>query len=280
MSLTYNGNAPSATTYNGNPVGEVTYNGVTVWQAAPASTPSEFSVEVYAYMSSFAELYYTQSADNAAVIDWGDGSATSSAAGTAVHLTHQYPEEDKTYNLRVTCAAGETWSPGGRNSGGSLVSFAPVDGFGAGFLSIKCGTGMRLDNAVAFKSFNTVTSLDLGNEMTSIGVSSFLQCTGLTSIIVPNSVTTINTNAFKGCSNVASYDLGTGIASIGGSVFTQNTSVRSITCRALEPPALASNTFGALSTDQFAIYVPSASVAAYKAASRWSDRAAYIQAIP
>jgi len=45
------------------------------------------------------------------------------------------------------------------------------------------------------------------------------------------------------------------------------------------PPTLGSGALSNVPAD-CAIYVPSASVAAYQAASGWSARSAYIQAIP
>ena len=54
-------------------------------------------------------------------------------------------------------------------------------------------------------NLNSLTSINIPNSVTSIGNCSFWYCTGLTSIIVPNSVTSIGNNAFSGCTNLTIY---------------------------------------------------------------------------
>lgn len=47
-----------------------------------------------------------------------------------------------------------------------------------------------------------LTSLTIGNNVTTIQTNAFYQCSGLTSIIIPNSVKSIESNAFTGCTNL------------------------------------------------------------------------------
>ena len=48
----------------------------------------------------------------------------------------------------------------------------------------------------------TLTSITIGNSVTSIGYSAFEGCSGLTSITIPNSVTSIGGGAFSGCTGL------------------------------------------------------------------------------
>ena len=66
------------------------------------------------------------------------------------------------------------------------------------------------------------------------------------------------------------------IESIGNSAFGY-TYLTSVTCLATTPPVLGTNVF---ISNNCTIYVPSASVEDYKAASGWSTYASKIQAIP
>jgi hypothetical protein len=50
----------------------------------------------------------------------------------------------------------------------------------------------------AFFNCSGLTSITIPNTVTSIGSNAFFNCSGLTSIIIPDSVTTIGTNAFQG----------------------------------------------------------------------------------
>ena len=55
--------------------------------------------------------------------------------------------------------------------------------------------------------------------VTSIGESAFEDCSGLTSVTIPNSVTSIGKRAFSGCSGLTSVTIPTGVTSLGEGTF-------------------------------------------------------------
>ncbi|MBR1789141.1 MAG: leucine-rich repeat domain-containing protein, partial [Bacteroidaceae bacterium] len=65
--------------------------------------------------------------------------------------------------------------------------------------------------------------------VTSIGSYAFSGCTGLTSVIIGNSVTSIGSYAFQGCSGLTSVDIGDGVTSIGSYAFQGCTGLTSVT---------------------------------------------------
>ena len=71
----------------------------------------------------------------------------------------------------------------------------------------------------AFKGCSGLTSIEISNSVTSIGNSAFYGCSGLTSIEIPNSVTSIGDSAFEGCSSLASIVIPNSVTSIGNSAF-------------------------------------------------------------
>ena len=70
-----------------------------------------------------------------------------------------------------------------------------------------------------FSGCSGLTSIDIPNSVTSIGVWAFSGCSGLTSIAIPNSVTSIGSSAFSGCTGLTSIEIPNSVTSIGGETF-------------------------------------------------------------
>ncbi len=64
-----------------------------------------------------------------------------------------------------------------------------------------------------------LTSVTIPNSVTSIGTTAFEGCSGLTSIVIPNSVTEIGYKAFEDCSGLTSITIGDSVTSIGNEAF-------------------------------------------------------------
>lgn len=136
-------------------------------------------------------------------------------------------------------------------------------------------------------TFDTINSLkrvnsnvdgecNIPNSVTTIGVSTFSQSYGLTSINIPYSVTTIGNLAFSGNRNLRQITIGSGITSIGNQATVNSTNIQSITIKTTTPPTISELTWQSTTCP---IYVPAESVDAYKAATNWSSYADRIQAI-
>ena len=102
-------------------------------------------------------------------------------------------------------------------SNGSIPSYA--------FSNFSMLTSVTIGNAVtsiehtAFSGCTGLTSVTIGNSVTSIGGYAFYGCSRLTSIIIPDGVTSIGGDAFYGCSSLTSVTIGKGVTSIGGYAF-------------------------------------------------------------
>ena len=76
----------------------------------------------------------------------------------------------------------------------------------------------KLDYA-AFDGCSGLTSLTIPSSVTSIGEYAFSGCSGLTSLTIPSSVTSIGESAFDGCSGLTSFTIPSSVTSIGESAF-------------------------------------------------------------
>ena len=158
---------------------------------------------------------------------------------------------------------------------------------GSAFSGCTGLTSIEIPNSVtsigdgAFDDCTGLTSVTIPNSVTSIGKDAFYGCTGLTSITIPNSVTSIGEEAFCGCTGLTSITIPNSVTSIGEWAFYGCTGLTSMTVEATNPP-LCVNKYGlGLNMPDYNIplYVPEASVDAYKAADEWK-KFTNIQAIP
>lgn len=71
---------------------------------------------------------------------------------------------------------------------------------------------------MAFSGCSSLSSIDIPNSVTTIGNSSFFSC-GLNEMVIPNSVTSIGEYAFSGCGDLVSIDIPNSVTSIGEYAF-------------------------------------------------------------
>ena len=84
--------------------------------------------------------------------------------------------------------------------------------------------------------------------MTSIGIEAFYNCKGLTSITIPNSVTSIGDYAFADCNNI-----------------------ENVYCYAEEVPSTDYNAFSGFIFENATLYVPASAIEAYETTEPWSS---------
>ena len=76
---------------------------------------------------------------------------------------------------------------------------------------------------------SSLTSVNIPNSVTSIGNHAFYNCSSLTSVTIPNSVTSIGNSAFGWCRSLTSVDIPNSVTSIGNSAFNNCDSLTSVT---------------------------------------------------
>lgn len=144
--------------------------------------------------------------------------------------------------------------------------------------SIEIPEGTTAIEAHAFNHCQKLESVTIPSSVTTLSFSCFYGCSALTEIILPDNVIALETNVFAAANKLEKVIIGTGIKTISNNTFQNCYALRTVICKAEEPPTLQANSFSNVPTD-CVIYVPEASVGAYKAATNWSDRAEYIKPI-
>ena len=101
-----------------------------------------------------------------------------------------------------------------------------------GILTIS-GSGAMTDynpgKAPWYSYSSSITSVTIGNNVTSIGDGAFYDCYELTRVTIPNSVTSIGNHAFYDCSKLTSVTIPNSVTSIGDGAFAYCTCLTSIT---------------------------------------------------
>lgn len=108
-----------------------------------------------------------------------------------------------------------------------------------------------------------------------LGSSCFNNCYAITELIIPEAVTYIEGYAFSGCRNLKSLRFSNNLTTIGNNAFADQPTVMEYVFLSTTPPTAGASIFNNLNK-LTKIYVPDASVAAYKAATNWVTYANYI----
>lgn len=122
----------------------------------------------------------------------------------------------------------------------------------------------------AFSSCTNLTSITIPNGVTSIGKNTFEGCTSLSSITIPNGVTSIEESTFSGCSSLSSVTIGYSVEDIGESAFSGCSSLTDIYLAGI-PPKVGNNNFTYAQYMNTTLYVPEGLLERYKSADVWRD---------
>ena len=129
---------------------------------------------------------------------------------------------DRSNKTAIVTYQGASYSAYNNEYTGSVVIPASVSYGGRTYSVTSIGK-------YAFRNCTGLTSVTIPNSVTSIEYGAFYYCESLTSVTIPNSVTSIGRFAFCGCSSLTSITIPNGVTSIGYSAFKGCSSLTSVT---------------------------------------------------
>lgn len=197
--------------------------------------------------------------------------------------------------------------------------FARQQGMTSTLSAVTIDEGLKTIGSIAFQDCNNLKIISIPSTVIEINERAFYGCSGLTDVyiaslsswcgitfgdyyanpisfaehiyvngaevtdlVIPGDISSISKYAFKGCKAITSVTINSNISIISSFAFYDCSNLQSITVNSTTKPYLYGNhpeeTFA--KTNNCPIYVPAASVNAYKSDSRWSTYASRIQAIP
>lgn len=147
-------------------------------------------------------------------------------------------------------------------------------GFSNGLTSITLPSTLRKINDCAFYK-TSLTSVDIPESVTSIGAHAFQDCGSLQSVTLHEGLSSIGAFAFMKCKALTQIELPVSLDAIGSMAFAE-TGLNKVTSLNECPPAVSAGTFS--KSPAITLYVPVQSLTSYK--NQWKNQVAEIEPIP
>ncbi len=144
---------------------------------------------------------------------------------------------------------------------------------------IELPEGLTTIGAFAFQNCSAAYTLVIPDNVTLINTGAFTGCSYLHYVTIPEGVTSIGNMAFSDCRSLRELTLPSTTTYIGKYAFTECASISKITCYATTPPSTGQDVVFSGMSYSIPVYVPQASISAYRAAEYWNSFTNY-QAIP
>ena len=224
---------------------------------------------------SCTNCYYTTNPHNPGGRNFTDGTKVCelSLGDNIIATGSSCTFDGKTYHLGTVSLSYTPSKPtlfymidGNVISGNSFTISKDNQAFDAGAVTITAG-----DTSITYHyggTNNTILYIDVNNgnsNMVTHPWTSEANYSSITSVVIGDGVTSICGNAFKQCPNLTSASIASTVTSIGNSAFNSCTNLTSVTCWPTTPPTLGTSVFPSGAN----IYVPS--VNDYKDVGNWSS---------
>ena len=117
----------------------------------------------------------------------------------------------------------------------------------------------------------SLESVTITDKETEISENEFYGCTNLKNVTLGDGIETIGRYAFSGCAALEDFTFGSSLDSIGEEAFSDCTAMTRLVSRTAEPPRCGPQALDDINKWTCKLYVPDASLDAYKAADQWKE---------
>ena len=145
-------------------------------------------------------------------------------------------------------------------------SFADV----SALTSVTLPNGLKRIADYVFCDCPNLTTLNLPSSLKSIGWRS-LWSIKVSSIVVPENITQLWDLFLSRCPELTSVELPSTLTEMRGDVLADDPKLKTVTCKALNPPVINGNAFENVPLASATLIVPAGSKALYQAAEGWKD---------
>lgn len=130
------------------------------------------------------------------------------------------------------------------------------------------------DASRGYSPFYRNTSLEsvtITDKETEISENEFYGCTNLKNVTLGDGIEAIGSYAFSGCAALEDFTFGSSLDSIGKEAFSDCTAMTRLVSRTAIPPVCGPQALDDINKWTCKLYVPDASIDAYKAADQWKE---------
>lgn len=195
---------------------------------------SDNKTRLYITLNERLEPYLGIGVLGTATINWGDGTTdtiTGNSAGFRIYTKHTYSTKGD-YTITISC--DNKIGLGGDSTYGGIITAKNNSTINRNAIYLNSLKNVELGNNVvfdtnAFYKCTNLSTITIPNTVTSISTNCFINCYNLEMIVIPNSVIGINSSVFQNCSNLKNISLPNSVTNIDGSCFSGCTSLKGVT---------------------------------------------------
>ena len=139
------------------------------------------------------------------------------------------------------------------------------------FDELQYFTGLTSIGPGAFDNCHSLTSVIIPDQVTSLESCAFIGCWSLPTLVIPDGVTSIHEMAVGWCIGMNSITIPSSVTYMESQAFTNNGNLTSVTVEWEEPLAVPENIFAEVPLEDAVLYVPAGTIADYQAAAVWKN---------